>query len=310
MKNTALKQWLKECLHFSRKERIAVLALISCIFLIKLLPQYFTPTLPAPQSVPDSLLAKLLQQQVQEPVYSPAGRSKTLPARTNNEMNKEGQRKGTGDHFMPPVFHFDPNSASREDWERLGLPPRLTSTILNYRRKGGEFRSADDLKRIYGMPVELAERLRPYVQLKKTTRSAVKRKTLRPPLLINSADSLDWMGLPGIGPALSSRILKYRQLLGGFVAVSQVAEVYGLKDSVYQTLLPHLQLDTTELRPIAVNRATQEELARHPYIRWKIAKAIVRYRTGNGRFRSLADLARIHFLDTSLLNKLAPYCEF
>src|SRR5665647_1059817 len=46
---------------------------------------------------------------------------------------------------------------------------------------------------------------------------------------LNSADSLHLLEIPGIGPVFASRIIRYRTLLGGYYAVDQLREVYGMR---------------------------------------------------------------------------------
>ena len=38
------------------------------------------------------------------------------------------------------LFHFDPNTASFDDFVRLGLSEKVSNIICNYREKGGDFR--------------------------------------------------------------------------------------------------------------------------------------------------------------------------
>lgn len=47
---------------------------------------------------------------------------------------------------------------------------------------------------------------------------------------VNKADSAGFEKLYGIGPKLASRIVKYREWLGGFTHVEQVKEVYGIAE--------------------------------------------------------------------------------
>ncbi|WP_290795457.1 ComEA family DNA-binding protein [Flavihumibacter sp. UBA7668] len=342
MKNTSIKQWLKEYLHFSRKERIAVLGLIAGILLIKLVPQYWQTATPAPIPVPDSLIAKLLKQNVTDSNRIARSWNRAFE---NNRQNYSGEKSYSARKAFPErnyprpsyvdskeeefrtiqLFEFNPNTASADDWKLLGLNPKLIRTILNFREKGGRFRTSEDLGKIYGMPSELVVRLQPFVVIEKSSNVQFKRNQSELPiitassalpkpetkaLLINAADSLDWLSLPGIGPKLTSRILQFRKQLGGFVAVSQLGEVYGLQDSVYQLILPYLRLDEKPIELIHINMATQEELSRHPYIRWKLAQAIIQYRTRNGAFRDISDLSKIHLINPDLLKKLAPYCQF
>ena len=47
---------------------------------------------------------------------------------------------------------------------------------------------------------------------------------------LNMADTTTLKKVPGIGPVFANRIVKYRNLLGGFYAVSQLREVYGIDE--------------------------------------------------------------------------------
>jgi len=44
------------------------------------------------------------------------------------------------------LFYFDPNSASEEDFINLGISPKTTNTIINYRNKGAMFFKKEDFK--------------------------------------------------------------------------------------------------------------------------------------------------------------------
>ena len=335
MQKKGWKAWVNDYLHFSKKERIGVLVLLAGILVIRLVP-YYWPAAPAPPvAVPDSLIALLIQQKT----FDSANRMQSGKA-WNRKAIGSGENRPAGNSsfeqaswrdqpFKGKLFLFNPNLATATDWQQLGVPEKTIGTILKYREKGGRFRSAEDLFRIYGMPEQLAKRLLPMVRLESipgsasgnTAQTAFREHSSGQPkkedpvsrfklVRINTADSLDWLALPGIGPKLSGRILSYRHALGGFVAREQIREVYGLADSVYRQLLPMLELDQLEVRKIPVNSATQEELGRHPYIRWKLAQAIIQYRTANGSLKGMEDLGKIHLIDDTLLKKLGPYCEF
>ena len=335
MQKKGWKEWVNDYLHFSKKERIGVLVLLAGILVIRLVP-YYWPAAPAPPvAVPDSLIALLIQQKTLDSANRmQSGKAWNRKAFGSGENRPAGnssfeQASGRDQPFKGKLFPFNPNLATATDWQQLGVPEKTIGTILKYREKGGRFRSAEDLFRIYGMPEQLAKRLLPMVRLESipgsasgnTAQTAFREHSSGKPkkeepvsrfklVRINTADSLDWLALPGIGPKLSGRILSYRHALGGFVARDQIREVYGLADSVYRQLLPMLELDQLEVRKIPVNSATQEELGRHPYIRWKLAQAIIQYRTANGSLKGMEDLGKIHLIDDTLLKKLGPYCEF
>ena len=124
---------------------------------------------------------------------------------------------------------------------------------------------------------------------------------------MNQADSMAWEQLPGIGPVLAARIVKYRKKLGGFHSPSQLKEVFGIADSVYEKIATTIRSDTIGLQKIDINHATMEDLKKHPYIRWETAKAIVRYREAHGRFHSLEQLKGIWNIPPETIAKIEPY---
>ncbi|MBM3413626.1 MAG: hypothetical protein FJY16_01645 [Bacteroidetes bacterium] len=147
---------------------------------------------------------------------------------------------------------------------------------------------------------------------------SLSQKTASKPLItkkqkkidLNSADSLTLMKLQGIGPVLSARIVKYREKLGGFHSTAQLQEVYGLPDSTYQKISTHLELIQPVVKKIAINKADEKTIAEHPYIGWKEAKLIVRYRQAHGAFYNNEQLISIWGLENNKLDKLLPYLSF
>ena len=107
---------------------------------------------------------------------------------------------------------------------------------------------------------------------------------------VNQADSAMWDALPGIGSVLSSRIIRYREKLGGFVDVAQIREVYGISDSLYTVIRPRLHFAEGPLRLISINTEQESVLSAHPYIGRALAKEIVAYRSAHGPFRDTAAL--------------------
>ena len=126
---------------------------------------------------------------------------------------------------------------------------------------------------------------------------------------INHADSLDFQALRGIGPVLSKRIIKYRNLLGGFVDINQIQEVYGISDSLFNTIKPLLRLDTVNIKQININQCDIKELNSHPYLDFYQSKAIIKYRQDKTHIDSIQELNLIQIIDSQTLNKLKPYIK-
>jgi DNA uptake protein ComE-like DNA-binding protein len=135
--------------------------------------------------------------------------------------------------------------------------------------------------------------------------SQASKKWIR--LEINIADTSAFIGLPGIGSKLASRIVLFREKLGGFYDVHQIREVYGITDSVFNIIIPYLYCDSGRIKKIDVNLAAKDDLKVHPYIRWNIANALIAYRENHGAFSSLDDLLRIDNIDSASLKKMMPY---
>lgn len=91
---------------------------------------------------------------------------------------------------------------------------------------------------------------------------------------LNTADTTTLKKVPGIGSTFARRIIKYRDLLGGFYTVSQLKEVYGIDEERYPALEPWFITDTTYIRKLPVNFLPADSLRRHPYINYKQAYKI------------------------------------
>lgn len=247
----------------------------------------------------------------------------------------------TGEHNIPvpeiSYFTFDPNELPVVDWKRLGLSERQVRMIKNYEAKGGRFRKKEDLAKIYAINDADYARLEPYIEIKaakparpvrqdkladphmaaageagsgvqRTGPSAISMN--QPPALhidLNDADSLELQYLPGIGPVFASRIVRFRELLGGFHDVSQLMEVYGFDSVRFAALEKQVYVDTAKVQKIALNTADYQRFRDHPFINHKLANAIVQYRNQHGQYRAISDLLRIAIMDEQIFRKIAPY---
>lgn len=126
---------------------------------------------------------------------------------------------------------------------------------------------------------------------------------------LNSADTLDWQQLYGIGPAFARRIVRYRSLLGGFVSKEQLLEVYGMDSARYLAIAPYIDIDSAGTEQLDINSATIDQLKRHPYLDYYQAKAIVRLREKEGAYQSVSDLRRLPVIDPETYHKILPYIK-
>ncbi len=63
------------------------------------------------------------------------------------------------------LFPFDPNTATAEELQQLGLAPFQVRNIIKYRSKGGVYRSPMDFARLYGLTRKQYRELEPYITI-------------------------------------------------------------------------------------------------------------------------------------------------
>lgn len=209
------------------------------------------------------------------------------------------------------LFPFDPHTIRREELLGLGFSPRVADIMINYRTKGGKFRSKEDVKKIYGVTPELYNRIEAYILIKSDIvnhESDLSIEKSRPSYIdINSASKEDWKSLPGIGDYFATKLTEKREKLGAFVSIEQIGEIYNLPDSTFQKIKPYLKLKEGNIQKININTAKEEELRRHPYIlRWQ-ADEILRNRPIYG-LEDLYDLKT--YRDRTKNQFVGSYFEF
>jgi competence ComEA-like helix-hairpin-helix protein len=302
------KKWWKDYFSFTKKERIGVIVLLVIIVVVFLLPTFFSN--PAP---PDAAVVKDFNEQVAKLETKKETRSdysNHYEKRDYHDFNSE-KTSAKGE-----LFYFDPNTASQADWQRLGLTEKTIHTILNYVSKGGKFRKPEDLLKIYSLKDTDAQRLIPYVRIAgadvrkndtREDRTATKYERKISIIDVNAADTNMFKSLPGIGSKLAQRIINFREKLGGFYSVSQIAETYGLPDSTFQKISGYLTIGKAGIKQININVATVNDLKQNPYIGWKIANAIVQYRSQHNEFQTIEDIRKIALISDDDYKKISPY---
>jgi competence ComEA-like helix-hairpin-helix protein len=212
-------------------------------------------------------------------------------------------------------FIFDPNTLPKEGWISMGFSEKQAQTLDNYRKSGARFYKKEDLKRVFFITDSYYIQLEPYVLIEeKECKRVVDSVNIGESishsitlLELNTADTADLVKLRGIGSVFSRRIVKYRNLLGGFYKKEQLLEVYGLNNEVYNKISSYVFVDTVEITRININTATINELNKHPYLDYYKSKAIVKYREVVGSFSSVKDLLMVSIIDENTFEKVKPY---
>jgi len=301
--------WIRELFTFSKKERsgIVSLLLVICILIVigKLIPRFVpseTIDVSKWEAEVNAYLAKSKKQ-------IPEERSLRLVA-------------------------FNPNEIDSIRLTNMGIPSKVAANWLKYLEKGGRFRDKEGIKKIFGMTTGLYEQLDSFIVIPQirnpvnTDRNVVvaksenyhkrdtvfkstftENKRVRVNILeLNSTDSVHLLEIPGIGPVFASRIIRYRTLLGGYYAVDQLKEVYGMREENFRTVAQYFTADPSSLKTFNINFSTIKELGRHPYVGFRTARKIFNLRDRIGKFSSMDDLSQVVASDS--LKRLIPYVKF
>jgi DNA uptake protein ComE-like DNA-binding protein len=226
-------------------------------------------------------------------------------------------------------FTFDPNTADSTQLLRLGLQPWQVRNIYKYRAAGGIYRKPTDFAKLYGLTVKQYRELEPYIRISSdylpaatlvnetanNNAKATKDTTTfqRPTkikatehIVLNAADSTMLVTIPGIGPYYAHRIVQYGNRLGGYVSIDQLDEIDDFPTEAKQ----YLVINNPAPKKLNINQLSLNELKRHPYINFYMAKAITDYRRLHGAIKSLNELRLNKDFSPEAIKRLTPYVAY
>ncbi|RYF77917.1 MAG: helix-hairpin-helix domain-containing protein [Cytophagaceae bacterium] len=334
-----VRAFIADTFAIGHKEATGVLVLLSLIVLFltspliysALKPEHTQDTTASDQRKLDSLLAKMQADGAAEDKARYGDKQQSAGSRRSDDDRQTSER-----YQEAKPFPFDPNTVSVAGWQQLGLPRWMAERIEKYRSKGGQFRKKEDLLKIYDFPPDVYETLEPYIQLPNngpqlagkpsvpgnvpTSPTNVgaagaappRERYVKPviqPFDINTADTTQLIALKGIGSKLATRIIQYRDGLGGFLSADQYNEVYGL-DSINLAELTLYAKVKSSVRKTPINTASAADLDRLPYLSRRQAEVIVNYRNQHGAYPSPESLKAVRVLSPRTIEQITPYLSF
>ncbi|MDD4777013.1 MAG: helix-hairpin-helix domain-containing protein [Fermentimonas sp.] len=126
---------------------------------------------------------------------------------------------------------------------------------------------------------------------------------------LNETDTTQWKKIPGIGSVYASRIVKYKNLLGGYVHKEQLMEVYGIDDELYWRIEIYIFEDSNYSK-LNINELEFRDLLRHPYLDYEQVKTIVNLRERKGSINSIDELSMLAEFTPEDIERLKPYLQF
>jgi competence protein ComEA len=308
-----VKGRFKDYLTFTKSERIGITILLSIIVIILIIPGFVKNTFER-----EGISNELYKAEVDE--FLKGIKMKEEIAR-EKDYAKPSQERKSGKRFTPHLF--DPNSACKGDYVMMGFSEKQAASIIKYRNKGGSFRRKEDFKKLFVVDEETYRIFEPYIRFSDTSgnhegKNSADLKAVHGfgnssglkadhDVELNSADSVELLKINGVGPVFASRILKHRKKLGGFSDIDQLHEIYGIDSAKFSHIAKQVILDSALILKINVNTVAINELKKHPYLDYYLAKAIIDKRIQRGGYSNIDDLKEIFRNKPGLFEKISPY---
>lgn len=230
----------------------------------------------------------------------------------------------------PKVYSFNPNFITDYKGYKLGMSVQEIDRLLAFRKENKYVSSAKEFQDVTKVSDSLLSSMAPLFKFpdwvqKKTDFKTEKKEFVQKEnfkkenfkkekivlLDINQATQEDLVKIYGIGEALSARILKQKEILGSFVSMEQMNDVWGLSPEVISELNSHFKVVIpSSLKKIAINDASLKELSQFPYFKYTLAKQIVTYRSMNRNINNIEDLSKIKGFPVEKAKIISLYLEF
>lgn len=226
--------------------------------------------------------------------------------------------------YVPKMYPFNPNFITDYKGYKLGMSVAEIDRLLAFRKENKYVNSAKDFQIVTKVSDSLLNAISPYFKFpdwvnnkkefaayKKQDNTAFAKKEKIAIIDINQATQEDLIKIYGIGEAISIRILKFKESLGGFVSMEQMNDIWGLSPEVIENLNTHFKVSAfPKLKKIDINNASIKELSEFPYFKYPISKNIVTFRSMNGDFKNSDDLTKIKGMSIEKANIIVLYLNF
>jgi DNA uptake protein ComE-like DNA-binding protein len=252
------------------------------------------------------------------------------PNPKTNDVNKEwlamqpviDSLKNSDNSTKPVIYPFNPNFITDYKGYKLGMSVKELDKLFAFRSQNKFVNSAKEFQAVTGVSDSLLNVISPYFkfpdwvnqpkkQYTSYSNNKFESKKTIVKIDINQASQEDLIKIYGIGPAISERILKQKESLGGFLSMEQMQFIWGLSPEVVENLNKYFVVTAEpKISKIDINNASIKELAKFPYFNYSIAKEIVTHRSMNGEIKNIEDLTKIKGLPNEKIKIIALYLEF
>ena len=224
----------------------------------------------------------------------------------------------------PKMYLYNPNFITDYKGYKLGMSVDEIDRLLAFRKENKYVNSSQEFQNVTKISDSLLNVMSPYFKFpdwvnkkkeykafKKYPNQAFAKKEKIVLIDINQATKEDLIKIYGIGEAISVRILKQKEVLGGFVSMEQMKDVWGLSPEVIENLNSHFKVSVLpNFKKIDINNASLKELSQFYYFKYPLAKEIVTYRSMKGNIRNIEDLTKIKGFPVDKAKTIELYLAF
>lgn len=220
------------------------------------------------------------------------------------------------------IYPFNPNYITDYRGYKLGMSTQEIDRLHLYRSSNKFVNSAEEFQNVTLVSDSLLQKIAPYFKFPEWVKTTNSQKSFetnvgelnKTPKVtnvfkdLNTASAQDLKIIYGIGDKLATRIIKFRDRLGGFLIEDQLYDVYGLKPEVAQKVLLKFKVKTKpEIVKINVNTANASEISSLVYINYQVSANIVAYRKQVGEIKSIDELKKIEGFPFDKINRITLY---
>jgi DNA uptake protein ComE-like DNA-binding protein len=220
--------------------------------------------------------------------------------------------------YTSKIYPFNPNFLKEGKAYRLGLSAEEHDRLLDFRAQNKWINSAEDFQRVTKVSDELLYKIQPYFkfpewvveqQQERPSKSEISKSLkFEDKKDLNTVSVQDLIEINGIGEALSSRIIRYRDKIGGFRSDIQLKDVYGLKPDVIDRLTSKITVKSNvDLLLIDINTASLIELTEIPYFDYELAREIHQFIKVNEGIDSFEELSKLQQFPTHKIDRIKLY---
>ena len=187
----------------------------------------------------------------------------------------------------------------------IGFSHRRATAFIKYRDMRGGLRNIEEVRECYVIPAAECDTLARYIIFPDDTTATANHL-----IELNGADSATLRSIYGIGAKSVVEIIAYRQKLGGFVRVEQLAEVKSVTESNFEKILQQIYCDSCNISKIDINFARSQRMAGHPYISDRALRKLLKTRQLKGGWSTIEEMIDDKIFTRDEAERLRPYLRF